>query len=166
VYTEIVCTRWLRRAANADDHAIVEQRIAEALHGRLHAPADDVVGAQEVLAARHAVVHVEDVLAVRAAVRGVEREAGRVGREDLGLAVLEVVTTGKDDALVFGKLMAVATDRVGPMRGARESVVDEVAVVGLAVRRDAEHDDVAEHRRRDPDLVDRLILLRDRFGED
>ncbi len=94
-----------------------------------------------------------------------ERKSCGVGRKDLRLAVLQVVTTGEDDPLPFGQLMAVATHGVGAADGSRQPVENVEPFDGLAIRLHPQQDDLVEFGVADTDLGHRLFKFLQRLGE-
>jgi len=113
---------------------IVQEGIAVAEHRRLQHALDGVVHEQRRAPAFALVEDVQHIFAVRRTDGTLELHAlhGRVER--LVLAALQVVTTGEDDAVVFGQLHAGLHDRIVAGDGAGERVVDQPTPGGFAVR--------------------------------
>ncbi|MPM10518.1 hypothetical protein SDC9_56850 [bioreactor metagenome] len=148
------------------DAPIFQPRIAVADDGRLQRALDQVVLEQRHAPAAGLVEDVEHILAVGRTDAAAKAHALHVLLERTVLAVLQVVTAGKDDAVIVGQLNACARNRIHAQHLARQRVVDQVAPLLFAVRQDlqqnhAAHGGVFKHR-----VVQRLIGFLHRLAVD
>ena len=142
--------------------AVAEDRCAEGL-------VDQVVGVQRVMAQARLIEDVEHVLAVRRAQDTLEEQVVEHcfrQIETLVLAGLQVIATGKDDAVIFRQLDAGDADGVDAGDALRTRVIDQIAYRLLAVGLDAQQDQQAETGVGYFGVVERLSLVFDRFAVD
>ncbi|MNE04453.1 hypothetical protein D3C80_969860 [compost metagenome] len=160
-------TRRLRALGGEDHHApVLQARVAVAEDRAVQLAFDQVVGEQRRATLLGLVEHVEHVLAVGRAHRALEAHAGHRLVEGPGLAALQVVTAGEDDAVVLGQLHAGLADGVDALDLAGQAVEHQVAPLFLAVRQHLEQDQAAEASELDLRVVQRLGLVRHRLAVD
>ena len=153
-------------AAEQDELAVAEQRVAGADDGRVDRLLDPVVGEQDVVAHGAVIERVEEVLAVGAGDLAFEAHVEHAVVEGLHLAGLEQVAVGEDDALVVGQQHAGVADRVDAVDGLGLFVEDQVAVQAFAVGQDLQQDERADDGVENLRVVERLVAFADGLGVD
>ena len=150
----------------ANELAVLEEGRAVADGRRRDALLDDVVFQQDVHAALPVVEDIEIVFAVGCIDPPLEEQPVQRVIERFVLAGLQVVAVGKDQPVLVGQQHAGGVNRVEPDGLPGLLVVDDVAELLLLVRPDLEQDDVADDCIVDLRVVERLVFVLDRFGED
>ena len=148
------------------DAAVFEARVAVAHNRRLQRTLDHVVLEQRHAPALGLVEDVEHIFAVGRANAAAVTHALHVLFERTVLAVLQVVTTGENDAVIVRQLNAGAGNRVHAQHLFGQRVEDQIAKLLFAVRLNLQQDHAADggvfkHR-----IVERLVAFHHRLAVD
>ena len=157
-----------RLVALVEDHhaAVFQPRVAMRQQRRLQRAFDQVVGEQRVAAGDRLVEHVQHVLAIGRADRALEAHAVEGAVELVGVAVLQQIAAGPDDAVVFGQLDAGLADAVDALHLLRQRVVGQMPPLFLAVGQHAQQHQTADLGELDLRIVERLRLVLHRLSVD